>query len=182
MRPKSIVAVAAARADHPDHPLWKPLCEFLDEFYEAAQESREGMICDEPLAAISREELAYFAGCAEYLADVYNIAKPDWLNGEKYFLTTPYYPQKLGPMLEALCAAESPIQFRRRLVFTEGRPLRRKLGPNPTLVDSLGNPYLLNEDDLIALTRRILSPEDADIVVEEIEMNRDNWQLRMVGS
>lgn len=128
MRPASIKEVALRRAMRPDQPLWKPLGEFLDAFYEA-EEGRADMLRDEPDAAIDRRELAYLAAAAEHLSDLYEFAPPVWVERPVYFLPTAYWPDRLGRAFEAICIAESPTSFRRRFIFTEGRPLRRKAGP-----------------------------------------------------
>ena len=55
--------------------------------------------------------------------------RPLWLSLDA-FLDGFYEPDApRSDMLEAVCLAESPTAFRRRFIFTEGRPLRRKGGP-----------------------------------------------------
>ncbi len=128
IRPGTLAAVAARRAERPDEPLWKPLGEFLDDFYEGG-EDREGRLAQEPAVSITREEAAFLAAAAEYLSGLYGLPAPKWVGKPAYFLDVAYWPENRGRAMETICLAESPTSFRRRFIFTEGRPLRRKHGP-----------------------------------------------------
>ena len=130
-RPQSIAEVARRRVAFPLHPLWKPVCEFLDNFYEFdCSDCRRSMLTEEPTPVLVGNEAAYLAGVTEHLSIYYGLAMPDWVHKPSYFLRQPYFP---GPfrskLVDAMCAVESPYAFRRRLVFVENEPLRRKLGP-----------------------------------------------------
>ena len=129
VRPKTLVEVAAYRHANPECPLYKPSCEFLDEFYEAAHTDRAAMLVEEPTAPIDVREAAYLAASAEHLSIFYELAVPTWVANSKYSLDEPFFVDKVGPIGRALYLGESPEGFRRRNVYTEARPLRRKLGP-----------------------------------------------------
>ena len=129
VRPKTLVEVAAYRQEHPDIPLAKPMCEFLDEFYEAIHDDRAAMLAEEPTAPIDVGEAAYLAASAEHLSIVYELPTAPWVTGSRYVLDEPYFIDEVGAGRRALYLRESPESFRRRNVFTEARPLRRKLGP-----------------------------------------------------
>ena len=47
-RPRTLDEVAAYRHSVPECPFYKPVCEFLDEFYEAAHSDRAAMLVEEP--------------------------------------------------------------------------------------------------------------------------------------
>ena len=128
-RPKTLVEVAVYRHAIPACPLYKPFCEFLDEFYEAAHDDRAAMLAEEPAALIDVNEAAYLAASAEHLSIFYELAVPTWVDDPRYTLSEPYFIEKWGPLGRALALQESPWSFRQRNVYTEARPLRRKLGP-----------------------------------------------------
>ncbi len=130
MRPNSIAEVAKRLEAAPRTPIWKPLAEFLDAFYESVGD-RAAMLSEEPDAAIPRPPLAYLAATTEHLCSLYGLEPPSWVSRPQYFLDAAYYAQTLGPKLEAILIAESPTSFRRRFIFTEAEPLRRKAGPRP---------------------------------------------------
>lgn len=127
-RPKSLAEVAERRHARADVPLWLPLSEFLDAFYEA-DAPRKSMLAEEPSADIPRPERAYLAGAAEHLSALYRLEPPEWVAKPAFFLTEAYWPETLGPAFEQIALAESPVAFRRRFIFTEAQPLRRKGGP-----------------------------------------------------
>ena len=128
-RPQSIAEVASRRAADLNVPFWKPMCEFLDEFYEDRPD-RVQMLAEEPWA-LAKEESAYLAASAEYLCEVYELPCPDWASRPIYFLAAAWWPWGSGEAVRALFVAESPEAFRRRNIFIERRPLRRKAGPKP---------------------------------------------------
>lgn len=130
MRPTSIAEVAKRLEESPRTPLFKPLGEFLDAFYEPNAD-RASMLSQEPCADIPPSHLAYLSAAVEHLCSLYALPPPSWVSRPEYFLDTAYYPEKLGPKLEAILIAESPTSFRRRFIFTEAEPLRRKAGPRP---------------------------------------------------
>ena len=128
-RPKTLVEVAAHRHEHPEYLYWEPLRGFLDEFYGAVHGDRAAMLAEEPTASIDVREAALLAASAEHLSIVYELPVPSWVHDPRYTLSEPYFPDNPGPGVRALHLRESPDSFRRRNVYTEARPLRRKLGP-----------------------------------------------------
>ena len=127
-RPVSLAEVAERRAGAPAVPLWLALSEFLDAFYEAGA-ARAKMLSPRPSSPLPRGEAAYLAAAAEHLCRVYGLEPPPWTEEAGFFLTQAYWPDNRGPAFEAVCLVESPAAFRRRFIFTEAQPLRRKEGP-----------------------------------------------------
>jgi hypothetical protein len=112
------------------------LAEFLDEFYAAVERQRENTSADqpggEPQAMIDAEPPltgrqpldAYVAAVAEHLARRWGLAIPPWVEDGRRFLDTPFFPDNLQ-LMKPILLRDSPIGFRRRLIFTEAEPLRR---------------------------------------------------------
>ena len=72
-------------------------------------------------------------GVGEHLARRWNLTIPAWTEDSSRFLHRPYFTTTLKG-LKALLLVESPIAFRRRLIFTAAEPLRRArmpTGPQP---------------------------------------------------
>lgn len=128
--PGTLAEVARRRAAAPAAPLWRPLGEFLDAFY-ALDVDRPAMLSERPSAEIAADEAAYLAGVAEHLSALYDLAPPAWIEESGFFLDRAYWPEARGRAFEAICLVESPTAFRRRFIFTEAQPLRRKAGPRP---------------------------------------------------
>jgi hypothetical protein len=68
------------------------------------------------------------ARLGEHLARRWHLAIPAWTDDPSRFLRRPYFKTTIEG-LKALLIAESPIAFRRRLIFTEAEPLRRARMP-----------------------------------------------------
>ena len=108
------------------------LSEFLDSFYgflrggyvAAAQASIDAE--PEPLADPVAH--AHLGAVGEHLALRWGLMVPPWTNHPSRFLKTPHFTTPLEG-LKALCIAESPSAFRRRMIFTEAEPLRRARFP-----------------------------------------------------
>lgn len=129
IRPASLREVAERQVEAPRTPLSKPLGEFLDGFYEPDAD-RPAMLAEEPAVAnLPVETAAYLAATAEHLSLIYRLAPPAWVAKPAYFLDQAFWPDPPGRAAEAMWLAESPIAFRRRFIFTEAQPLRRKQGP-----------------------------------------------------
>jgi hypothetical protein len=103
------------------------LCEFLDEFY-LRPESRAAMIADEPTPLADAREHATLGAVGEHLARRWNVAVPAWTDDPSRFLHEPYFTTPIEN-LKAMLLVQSPLAFRRRLIFTEGEPLRRARMP-----------------------------------------------------
>jgi hypothetical protein len=109
------------------------LREFLDEFYgELRTGTAAPLIAVEPEPLPSAEEHALLGAIGEHLARRWNLEMPPWTDDPTRFLRRPHFTTPLEG-LKALLIAESPIAFRRRLIFTEAEPLRRARMPVESL-------------------------------------------------
>jgi hypothetical protein len=105
------------------------LREFLDEFYGAVHRGEAAAcIADEPERVVNVQEHASLGAIGEHLARRWNLPIPAWTDDPSRFLHRPYFTTTLEG-LKALLLVESPIAFRRRLIFTEAEPLRRARMP-----------------------------------------------------
>ena len=126
-RPHTLAEVARRRNAGGDFSLL--LREFLDEFYGALTlGAAETCITEEPEALSEPQEHAFLGATGEHLARRWNLAIPPWTQESSRFLRRPYFTTPIEG-LKALLIAESPIAFRRRLIFTEAEPLRRARMP-----------------------------------------------------
>ena len=120
-RPQTIEEVAH-RSRYQMATFDQHLAEFLDEFYLHPNERQNRLLAEpEPLSAIAD---AYLAASTEYLADCYGLATPPWCYQPKRFLETPHFSGGLENM-KAMLLAESPLAFRRRMIFVSEDALDR---------------------------------------------------------
>lgn len=103
------------------------LAEFLDEFY-AHPDRRQAMIADPPPAMPERLHDAMLGAVAEHLARRWGLRVPGWAEEQHRFLRAPYFATPLED-LKALLLVQSPLAFRRRMIFVEAEPLRRARMP-----------------------------------------------------
>lgn len=130
-RPHTLAEVARRRNAGEDFSLL--LREFLDEFYGALQKGGAGAcIVDEPPDLSDAREHASLGAIGEHLARRWHLPIPAWTDDLSRFLRRPYFTTTIEG-LKALLLAESPIAFRRRLIFTEAEPLRRARMPKDDL-------------------------------------------------
>lgn len=126
-RPATLAEVA--RRHNAGEDLSILMREFLDEFYRDVRTGTAApRIAEEPEAIDEPREHAYVGAVAEHLARRWGLEIPDWTNDPTRFLKRPYFTTPIEG-LKALLIAESPIAFRRRLIFTEAEPLRRARMP-----------------------------------------------------
>jgi hypothetical protein len=126
-RPHTLAEVARRRNGGEDFSLL--LREFLDEFYGAVRRGETAAcIADEPERLADLKEHASLGAVGEHLARRWNLPIPAWTEDPSRFLRRPYFTTTVEG-LKALLIAESPIAFRRRLIFTEAEPLRRARMP-----------------------------------------------------
>lgn len=104
------------------------LREFLDQFYGALPTRASLLIAEAPPILASQIEHAMLGAIGEHLARRWNLPIPAWTNDPSRFLRRPYFTTSLEG-LKPLLLVESPIAFRRRLIFTEAEPLRRARMP-----------------------------------------------------
>jgi hypothetical protein len=106
------------------------LSEFLDEFY-MNPERRQAMIDGEPPALSDARQHAVLGGVGEHLARRWELAIPRWTDDPSRFLHEPYFTTRIED-LKAMLLVQSPLAFRRRMIFTEAEPLRRARMPRPS--------------------------------------------------
>ena len=131
-RPRTLAEVAHRRKAGDDLSLLRR--EFLDEFYAGVRTGvAAACIAAEPERLFDPQEHALLGAVGEHLARRWHLAIPAWTDHPSRFLRRPYFTTPIEA-LKALLIAESPIAFRRRLIFTEAEPLRRArmpTGPQP---------------------------------------------------
>ena len=126
-RPRTLAEVARRRNAGEDFSFL--LREFLDEFYGEVQRGvAAACIADEPPWVSDLKEHASLGAIGEHLARRWTLPIPAWTDDPSRFLRRPYFTTTIEG-LKALLIAESPIAFRRRLIFTEAEPLRRARMP-----------------------------------------------------
>lgn len=90
--------------------------------------ARHALIRDEPPLLGRPRHDALLGAIGEHLARRWHLgAPPAWTEQPERFLTRPWF---LGSeRMKPFDLAESPLAFRRRLIFTESEPLRRATMP-----------------------------------------------------
>ncbi|HEV2348498.1 MAG TPA: hypothetical protein VG028_01500 [Terriglobia bacterium] len=102
--------------------------EFLDEFYLSGPADRQRMIGEEPGLTGKPFQDAYVGAVGEHLARRWGLDVPAWADDPHRFLHTPHFPDYME-FAKPVFLRDSPIAFRRRLIFTEAEPLRRARFP-----------------------------------------------------
>ena len=97
--------------------------EFLDSWQGMDEERRAAAIADEP-ALVGRIQDAYLAALAEHLALSARVPVPVWTEAPNRFLSEPFFAGGLES-LKAILLVESPLAFRRRLIFISADGLSR---------------------------------------------------------
>jgi hypothetical protein len=124
-RPASLEDVAARTLEgEPFDPL---LREFLDVFYCGNLDTRPSAIAAPPRGIDSVHD-AYLGAVAEHLARRFGLAVPDWAEEPHRFLAKPFFAGGLED-LKAILLVESPLAFRRRLIFVSANALSRPREP-----------------------------------------------------
>jgi hypothetical protein len=104
------------------------LSEFLDEFYMNS-ERRAAMIADEPPRLLDARDHAMLGAVGEHLARRWNLpVVPAWTDHPSRFLHEPHFTTPIENF-KAMLLAQSPLAFRRRMIFTEAEPWRRARMP-----------------------------------------------------
>ncbi len=107
------------------------LREFLDEFYSEDDKARRAaMLADEPPITDDAKANAYYAAAAEHLALTYRFPAPAWTRAPSRFLHRPFFPCGLES-LKATLLRDSPVAFRRRMIFVDADPLYRPRKDTP---------------------------------------------------
>lgn len=97
--------------------------EFLDSWQALDQARKLDAIRDEP-DRIGAVEDAYLAALAEHVAHMDGLSVPDWAERPDRFLKSPFFAGGLQS-LKATLLVESPLAFRRRLIFISANALSR---------------------------------------------------------
>ena len=125
-RPDTLIEVAAL-ASVDNERFRAALAGFLDTFY-TNPERRQEMIDAEPgLTGIPVTD-AYLGAVGEHLARRWGLAIPSWTEDPRRCLKSPVFASSIEAM-KALLLAQSPLAFRRRMLFVEHEPLRRARMP-----------------------------------------------------
>lgn len=133
-RPRSLAEVAE-RARGGEN-VYSSLREFLDHFYGhtwAQRAERRAMLAQPPAPVGDPVADAYLAAAAEHLSLKYKLGVPAWVHHDSRFLHQAHFAGPEG--MKAMLLAESPLAFRRRMIFVGfdplGRPSRRGRRPQP---------------------------------------------------
>ena len=97
--------------------------EFLDEWQSMSAARRAEALADEP-QRLGGVKDAYLAALAEHLALSDRLPVPQWTEQPDRFLTEPFFAGGLES-LKAILLVESPLAFRRRLIFISADGLSR---------------------------------------------------------
>jgi hypothetical protein len=125
-RPDTLVEVARrVRAQEQSYAI--AIAGFLDGFY-TRPERRQNMI--DPAPELTGDAIldATLGAVGEHLARRWKLKIPAWTDDPARFLRRPYFPTRLEG-LKPLLIAQSPLAFRRRMIFVEHEPLRRARMP-----------------------------------------------------
>jgi hypothetical protein len=120
-RPRSLYDVSADARLEP-RSFDARLREFLDHFY-ANPGQRIAAIRKEPLGLDDLRD-AYLAATAEHLARCHHLPIPEWVDAHGRPLVRPHFAGGLES-LKALLTVESPLAFRRRMLFVSKDALFR---------------------------------------------------------
>jgi hypothetical protein len=131
-RPRSIAEIAS-RALAGRQTFDAACREFVDAWQSMPVDLRAGALEDEP-RAIGPLEDAYLGALAEHLALDAKTPMPRWTEAPTRFLQEPFFAGGLES-LKAILLAESPLAFRRRLIFISADALSR---PHLPAVDAAG--------------------------------------------
>jgi hypothetical protein len=137
MRPATLVEVADRLSR--GETIEKALAEFLDEFYSASDgDVAYKMLAQEPPDTGDLKFDALLAAVAEYLAIQYVQSKPpNWVSHPKKVLKEPLFTStSTAPAMKEWFVHSSPAEFKSHNIFTEPRPLRRKLSDRVAWVPS----------------------------------------------
>ncbi len=121
-RPKTIAEIAArtiAAADAFD----RAVREFLDSWQTMTQAEREAALGGEP-QKLGHLQDAYLAALTEHLALSARMPVPAWPEQPGRFLHEPFFAGGLESLKSTLLV-ESPLAFRRRLIFISADALSR---------------------------------------------------------
>jgi hypothetical protein len=122
MRPRTIAGIAE-RTVADASTFDRSVREFLDSWQSMNPSERDNAIRSEPVS-IGMVQDAYVAALAEHLALGGKRIVPEWTRGPSRFLREPFFAGGLES-LKAILLVESPLAFRRRLIFISADALSR---------------------------------------------------------
>lgn len=124
------LAEAVTRAIAREQELTVGLNEFLDTFYADPDPiQRSGRLTQEPPFTGSHLNDAFIGAAGEHLARRWRLGEPPaWTEDRRRFLRRPWFPSGADEE-KAFLLAESPLAFRRRMIFVSAEPLRRATMP-----------------------------------------------------
>ena len=128
MRPDTLGEVAARL--NRGETLVKAMAEFLDEFYGAKDAaSARDMLSEEPAMTGNPRHDALLAAVADYLSIQFTpFPPPAWARSPDRVLEEPWFTTTSdAPEMKEFLAHSSPAEFKQHNIFTESRPLRRKM-------------------------------------------------------
>ena len=126
-RPATLAEVAR-RASAGESAFDVALRELLDHFY-LHPHARQGAIDAEPEMLPDPRHNATLGAVGEHLARRWSLRIPTWTEHPSRFLDRPYFPTPIED-LKAVLLVQSPLAFRRRMIFVEAEPLRRASLPH----------------------------------------------------
>ena len=138
-RPATLIEVAQRRNNGEEFEML--VAEFLDTFYGALKRdpiAATSCITGEPAPIPDANQHALLGAIGEHLARRWNLAIPNWTSDPSRFLSLPYFTTDLDGF-KAMMIAQSPLAFRRRLIFTEAEPLSRARMPRGPLESAIVN-------------------------------------------
>ena len=125
-RPATLIEVVEATAT--DKVFWAPaMAGFLDTFYCEPARRQAMLDAEPPMTGIPLRD-AYLAAVAEHLARRWDLAIPAWTDNPARALREPYFAGGIEA-LKPLLLAQSPLAFRKRMIFVEHEPLSRARMP-----------------------------------------------------
>ncbi len=122
LRPQSIAEIARC-ANENVKGFDAAVREFLDSWQSMSPAARFDALMEEP-RGVGRVHDAYLAALAEHLALSERRLAPSWSEAPIRFLNEPFFAGGLES-LKATLLAESPLAFRRRLIFISADGLSR---------------------------------------------------------
>lgn len=122
MRPKSLAEIAD-RSHRRKGRFDIAVREFLDAWQGMPRKMREAAIASRP-RSVGTVHDAYLGALAEHLALSERIPVPEWTEEPNRFLSEPFFAGGLES-LKATLLVESPLAFRRRLIFISADGLTR---------------------------------------------------------
>lgn len=94
---------------------------FVAAFHRHAGD-RQPLIYEAPPFTGNAQHDAYIAAVAEHLARSHDMPVPRWTQDARRFLNRPWFLPE-GSM------ADTPVAFRKRMIYTKGDPLKQKTRP-----------------------------------------------------